>query len=406
MVNKNQGANNDIDPDVADNLKRFLEHAEKSEKKKPSAKRKTVLTEENGDDELDITNEKMYGEEDPEEYGVSPEDFFNQVGTENTPHVEEIENPEQTPKQTPKPKITVDEVRAPSQDFYKKDRKPKGDNPLEEYFREAGTYIRLPSQGNFTEEEIDFSSNGEIAVYPMTAKDELWFKNPEALMNGDAIEKVLESCVPGISSIRDLPINDINALLLGVRLISYGSSLDMRGKCPHCNHENEFGISIEEMLAHMNFLEDEYKIETQKGLKIFIKPFTYDMAVKTALMTFEQSKLVQLFSKNEEASEEEKQRVVRESLGKIQDLGFWLTSRSVMKVTTPDKRAIRDKDNILEWLQNINMREYNKIKDKIDEVNEIGVPKKWTVDCQNEDCGKEYEIEIKYDPASFFGQGS
>lgn len=402
---KKKNQDSEIDPDIAENLQRFLEKSNetlnlteieddvKSSKRKPVGK--TVLN-----DESPLINEHVFGEDDSEEYGVNPEDLSEEESEEESEPEEDIEQP------APKPKPKIDRVKTQQKDFYKKDR-PKSagqtNNPLQAYFREAKNYINLPSQGNFNDEnDIDFSSSGEVAVYPLTAKDELWFKNPEALLNGDAIVEVLKSCVPGVKDIRNLPINDVNTLLIAVRNASYGNILQMAGECPHCKHKTEFGVDIEELLSHINFLEPEYVLDTDNGIRVYLQPHTYDITMRAMLLSFEESKLIQALSK-QEVSDEEKNRVMRESFSKIQDLGFWLTSRSIVKVVTPDKKAIKNKDHILEWLVNINMAEYNRFKQKIDEINDIGVPKNWTIECGNPKCKKEFEIEIQYNPSNFFG---
>lgn len=72
-------------------------------------------------------------------------------------------------------------------------------NPLLGYMRQPKIYIRLPSNGLFWEEgSIDIPENNEFPVYSMTAKDELTFKTPDALMNGQAIVDVIQSCMPNI----------------------------------------------------------------------------------------------------------------------------------------------------------------------------------------------------------------
>ena len=68
----------------------------------------------------------------------------------------------------------------------------KPHNPLANYFRQPKLYLRLPSQGKFYPEgALDHSQIDEYPVYAMTAKDELMFKTPDALMNGQATVEVI-----------------------------------------------------------------------------------------------------------------------------------------------------------------------------------------------------------------------
>ena len=72
-------------------------------------------------------------------------------------------------------------------------------NPLGQYFRKPGLNVGLPSKGKFYKNPPKLTVDGEIAVFPMTAKDELLVKNADSLLNGDAIVQLIRSCVPDIA---------------------------------------------------------------------------------------------------------------------------------------------------------------------------------------------------------------
>ena len=72
-------------------------------------------------------------------------------------------------------------------------------NPLAAHFRQPKLYMKLPSGGLFnTKENLDMPDSNEIAIFPMTAKDEILMKNPDALLNGEAVLQVIKSCVPSV----------------------------------------------------------------------------------------------------------------------------------------------------------------------------------------------------------------
>jgi hypothetical protein len=74
-------------------------------------------------------------------------------------------------------------------------------NPLSDYFRQPGTYITLPSNGRYYKQPPKLTESGELAIYPMTAKDELRLKNPDALFNGEAMRGVIKSSCPDIADV-------------------------------------------------------------------------------------------------------------------------------------------------------------------------------------------------------------
>jgi hypothetical protein len=60
-------------------------------------------------------------------------------------------------------------------------------NPLQQYFRQPAIYVQLPSQGKFYPAgTLNPSTTGEYPVYPMTAIDEITYRTPDALFNGQA----------------------------------------------------------------------------------------------------------------------------------------------------------------------------------------------------------------------------
>ena len=104
------------------------------------------------------------------------------------------------------------------------------ENPLAGHFRVPGVHQELPSRGNYYRQgEIKLAMNGEIAVLPMTAADEIILKNPDGLLNGDSIERLLSSCVPDIKNTRNIPNPDVDVLLLGDQDLGHGLARDRRG---------------------------------------------------------------------------------------------------------------------------------------------------------------------------------
>ena len=131
-------------------------------------------------------------------------------------------------------------------------------NPLEKYFRQPKIYLKLPSGGEFyLDGTLDLPTNGEVPVYPMTAKDELTFKTPDALISGQATVEVIKSCVPNIKDPWLMPSIDLDAVLIGIRLATYGKELPYTALCSDCTNETEFIVDIENLL--------ETKISTLSG---------------------------------------------------------------------------------------------------------------------------------------------
>ena len=113
-------------------------------------------------------------------------------------------------------------------------------NPLSGHFRQPAVYLQLPSRGQFwAPDSIDMPANGELPVYPMTAIDEITYRTPDALFNGQAVINVVQSCVPAIKDAWKIPNRDLNTLLVAIRIASYGHEMELTSTCPACRHESD-----------------------------------------------------------------------------------------------------------------------------------------------------------------------
>jgi len=167
-------------------------------------------------------------------------------------------------------------------------------NPLSGYFRAPKLYTKIPSGGKFyTPDVVDMPSSNELPIFPMTARDELIMKNPDALLNGEAVANLIVSCVPSVKKPKALISNDVDALLVAIQGATYGDDIDVKGNCPTCGKECSGIASVEGALETMSVLEETYKFETHNGLTIELKPFSYESTVKAGIANFKSTRSLQ-----------------------------------------------------------------------------------------------------------------
>ena len=125
----------------------------------------------------------------------------------------------------------------------------QGSNPLQKYFRQPKNYMRLPSRGQYYPPgTLDMPVTGELPVYAMTAKDELPFKTPDALMNGQATVDVIQSCVPNIKNAWLMPSIDLDAVLIAIRVATYGESMDVSITVPNTTIKRDYSMDLRRAL--------------------------------------------------------------------------------------------------------------------------------------------------------------
>lgn len=272
-------------------------------------------------------------------------------------------------------------------------------NPLKQYFRQIKTYISLPSGTNrYPAGTITFTDSGEVGILPMTGKDELILKNPDALLNGEALIEVIRSCVPAVQNPKVLLSNDIDALITAIRYATYNDRLEVDTRCPNCGAENHFKVDLQYSLTNMTFLESEYSVFLDNGLKVLVRPYSYNEMLMSLHSKFEQGKIARVVE-DQNLSEEEKLRIFGQAFKKLSNATFELLAATIVAITNDNNLNVQDPKFIKDFLSNIEKKNLDKIKDLVEEINLVGIKKNFQAVCEK--CTHEWENEIDFNPVNF-----
>jgi len=224
-------------------------------------------------------------------------------------------------------------------------RPAKTTNPLSQWMRQPKIYIRLPSNGRYwPDRSIDIPNNLEFPVYSMTARDELLFKTPDALMNGQAIVDVIQSCVPNIKNAWECPTLDLDTILIAIRLATYGEIMPFKFKVPNIQEEIDYEIDLRTLLDQQSNNLWEEVIIINDELAVHVKPLTYRHLTKTNLKSFETNRIFNMVN-DENLPEEQKLEIFNDSFGKLTRITIDLLSDSVFKIVA-DSQEVTDKSHI------------------------------------------------------------
>jgi len=275
-------------------------------------------------------------------------------------------------------------------------------NPLANYFRQPKMYMRLPSHGRFYPEgALDTSEIAEYPVYAMTAKDELMFKTPDALMNGQATVEVIKSCVPAIKDPWAMPSLDLDAILIAIRIASYGEAMDINASCPKCRHFNEFSLNLVQYLDRISGITYDGTLEVPP-LQVHIRPYTYKEISKTAIKTLEQQKIFAIVN-DDNMSDEDKVEKFGESFVKLTNLTVDVIAGCITKIVSPEGE-VTDPTIIKEFIENSPSDVFNSINDYVTEMKDKMSLKAQDVKCT--ECENEWSVEVSMDQTNFFAVGS
>ena len=291
-----------------------------------------------------------------------------------------------------------------SENSFNQEAVPQG-NPLQKYFRQPKLYLQLPSHGRFyADAALDRQDNNEYAVYAMTAKDELTFKTPDALLNGQATVDVIQSCIPSIKDAWNMPSIDMDACLIAIRMATYGENMDITTKVPGTGEEREFTVDLRTLLDHIINAEFEWTTY-HNDMKITLRPLTYREFTKNALKTFEEQRIVTLVN-NDSMPDEEKLQRFANSFSKLTSLTVGMVSQGIQNIEV-DGTVVDNPVHITEFVNNADKDFFTKIMDLLERNKEVSSIKPMKVNCSDEDIAagapKTFEVPITFDASNFFG---
>jgi len=278
-------------------------------------------------------------------------------------------------------------------------------NPLAKHFRQPKLYVTLPSKGMFySANELEPTETGEIPVYAMTAKDELKFKTPDALLNGQATVDVIQSCIPSIKNAWRLASIDLDAVLIAIRIATYGEKMDVTGKIPGTEIERTYSVDLRILLDQLNQSVFENLIKTDE-FDIEIEPLRYKSFTDISLKTFEEQRLFALLN-NDNVSDEVRIEKFNDSFQRLTNLNFNIVIDSIKSIKAGDD-IVTNKEHIAEFFENAEGGLFKIVLNHIDAQRRKFNIKPFEITTTEEDraagAPETYSLPIVFDQSHFFG---
>lgn len=279
-------------------------------------------------------------------------------------------------------------------------------NPLKKFFRQPKNYIRLPSSGNFYPQgALEKTETGEYPVYAMTAKDELIFKTPDALMNGQATVEVIQSCFPAIKNAWAIPSIDLDAILVAIRIATYGEKMDLEINMPGTNEQKTYELDLRLVLDKLISSAFDNEIVVSKELKVFIRPLTYKEFTQTATKALEEQRIFSVVS-DKEMDNQKKLELFTASFRKLTDININMVTASIVKIVT-DEGETTDPTFIKEFIDNADKDFYKAIIDHLEvQKKKFAIEPQKIITTEEERAAgapAELEIPVTLDSSNFFG---
>ena len=278
-------------------------------------------------------------------------------------------------------------------------------NPLNKYFRQPSIYVSLPSGTNYPPHVVTQSKTGELGIMPMTAKDEIRFKTPDALMNGQGVVDVIQSCVPDIKDAWQVKSYDLDTILIAIRIATYGETMDINYSVPVVNENSSHTVNLSAILEQIKSLKVDSEFTLKDGLKITVRPLTYKDMTSTSLHAFQHQKMYSAVQ-DSQLPDEEKAKKFNDAFKRLTELNSSILLKNIDSITMTEGTVITDPVHIKEFVDNANATLIKEIETNLTNLRSQGAVKPLKLKATEEQIKKgapvSYEVPVTFDTSNFF----
>lgn len=253
------------------------------------------------------------------------------------------------------------------------------DNPLMARLRIPGETFRLPSRGKYYEngELSEDVVDGELQVLPMTTVDELALKSPDKLFSGKAIEEVFTRCIPQVQKPAQLLSKDVDYLMMCLRLVSYGETLELKLK-----HDCEEAKEHSHIIQVRDVIRKAREIDPTKVFKVTL-PNDQVITLKPPVF----ADVIAMYQSEDQMASMENEDIAN------------LVAQNIAGIVK-DVDGTTERSHIEPWIKALPAGWVSMIADEIISVSDWGVQPTMEIKCP--DCGEMWTIDVPSNPITFF----
>ena len=108
--------------------------------------------------------------------------------------------------------------------------------------------VPIPSEGLVYPQDSTLHLKKTVDIKAMTAKEEDILMSRALIQKGEAINKLIQSCLIDKSvDVNNMLVGDRNALMVSVRITGYGTGYRATVECPECNESNKDTFDLSQL---------------------------------------------------------------------------------------------------------------------------------------------------------------
>ena len=276
---------------------------------------------------------------------------------------------------------------------------------MKAYFRKPELKISLPSKGAYYPPgSLQMDQAGEVDVYPMTAVDELTLKTPDALLSGEGTVKVIQSCVPAIKNAWLMPASDVDLVLIGIRIATYGPKMTISSRVPKTGTKQDQEIDLQVLFDRIDTTPIENTLMLENGIKVVVRPNNYQQLSLIRRQTFEKQRLARTIN-DSKIDDKEKQEEFNKIFSELTKMNVESLVNNIEAIELPDG-VVTDRNDVNTFIQNVDLKFVNAVRKKVEDTGRLGSMPPFEVESPEEDVKKgapqKYPVPIMFDNSDFF----
>jgi hypothetical protein len=213
---------------------------------------------------------------------------------------------------------------------------------------------------------------------------------------------------PDIKNVNEIPAPDIDAILVAMRMASYGDDmdLDVSHGCEQSKGQSQrITVGLGGILATIREIPEDVGLVTlSTGVQVALKPYTLEAQSRLLRIQFTTMRQLQSMEANDSATLDQKADVANNGYSVLVDLSQETLAQSIISVTLPDGVEVTNYSHIFEWVKNLDRASNERLDAELKRFGEFGITRTVKVKCDH--CGEDYTSDMLFDPTSFFANGS
>jgi hypothetical protein len=244
----------------------------------------------------------------------------------------------------------------------------------------------------------------------MTAADETKFKTNEILMSSQATYDLIRSCVPAILDPENMPIVDLDAVLLSIRRASYEDSITFKSPIPNTTLIDEFQLNISQLVDGIPdasvLWDDELVImEGDNTVTFQLAPLSLKNLFSTTKHIMRQQQRAEV-TINNSAEPDEKITEISQQLQTLADFAVNSVADSIKSIKTNTGYETTRPTEIRSILSKLDLEYFRALKKHLDDQKKVTgfqpVTRTTTAEQQALGAPETFQTEITFSLSNFF----